>query len=216
MKIQLDLDEATCQLILNVKKRHDAGETYRHIADDLGISKSKAERLCKKWTPLMEDTKKRKSADAVENYYFPGREEYVEAGRDPRFDCLYEDESEANYRLRREAYLIEAACAKARKEYLKTGKAPKLAEMLAKMSEPPALAGCQIVEQESTYWPPTDAGGSDKTSGLRRSFDAYGREIFIEKDGMNGKPDIWYDFDSKGRKRLKLRKGNTVLIEKLE
>ena len=32
--------------------------------------------------------------------------------------------------------------------------------------------------------------------------DDYGREIFIEKDGANGKPAIWYDFDlQKGRKR---------------
>ena len=55
-----------------------------------------------------------------------------------------------------------------------------------------------------------------ESAALKRSTDGYGREIFIEKDGMNGKPDIWYYFDSKGRKRRKVRKGHGVFIETLE
>ena len=41
-------------MICNVKWAHDANASFREIADDLGISKSTASRLYKKWTPALE------------------------------------------------------------------------------------------------------------------------------------------------------------------
>ncbi len=171
-------------------------------------------------------------------FYFPGREEFDEAGRDPRFTDIYDREGDEFAVLRREAYLIQLAAANALKEYKKTGNVPTLAEMREQMpefaalaaeggSEPPAVAGgltprpanidesdeiCYDESNNSHLKPPAIAGGSD----LKRSLDAYGREIFIEKEDERGKPTVWYKFDSKGRKQRMIKKGHTTLIEQVE
>ncbi len=50
-----EIDQETREMILNVKWAHDAGASFRDIADQLGISRSKAFRMCKKWTPDLEE-----------------------------------------------------------------------------------------------------------------------------------------------------------------
>ncbi len=174
---------------------------------------------------------------------FPGCEEYDDAKNDPRFYSMYTREDEADHQLRREYNVLGNSRHLARKEYLKTGTAPTLAEMLARApddgngSEPPASAAGMDVgipghsdngyENMNLNVPdttpgraeivrPTEAGGSD-TPGLKRSLDGYGREIFIEEEAENGEPLIWYQYDSKGNKHRKTRKPNVgILVERVE
>jgi KaiC/GvpD/RAD55 family RecA-like ATPase len=47
------MDEAKRSLILDIYWRHECGESYRAIAEDLGISKSYAYDLARMWTPAM-------------------------------------------------------------------------------------------------------------------------------------------------------------------
>jgi len=49
-----EVDEETRQLICNIKWRRDAGAGYREIAEELGIARSTAHRLYKKWTAALE------------------------------------------------------------------------------------------------------------------------------------------------------------------
>lgn len=54
---------------------------------------------------------------------------------------------------------------------------------------------------------------STLNSRLSIRLDAYGREIFVEREDANGKPMVWYQYDSKGVKYRRERKGFAVLSE---
>ncbi len=163
------------EMIDRVKRMHDDDMTFRDIAAEVGLSKSTVCELYHKWRPGMKDGGTQRHGDAetvVNEYYFPGREEYTEAGRDPRFNNIYDREGEEFALLRREAYKIEAACAKARQEYLKTGSAPTLAEMLARMRDaetaqkgsPPYEGGVAAASADGVVFSPDkmlqDGGGA--------------------------------------------------------
>jgi len=60
------MDDETRQLICSVKALRDAGKTYRAIADELDIPRSRAERLFKKWTPAMNSGQAEPSAQSAE------------------------------------------------------------------------------------------------------------------------------------------------------
>ncbi len=57
----------------------------------------------------------------------------------------------------------------------------------------------------------------DSLSGLKKTQNDYGRDIWIEEvDEHTGKPKIWYSFDSKGRKQKHVRDANGVSISREE
>jgi len=45
---------------------------------------------------------------------------------------------------------------------------------------------------------------------MQRSVDAYGKEIFVEKQDERGRPVIWYKLNRRGNRMRYLRKGSTV------
>ena len=52
---------------------------------------------------------------------------------------------------------------------------------------------------------------------LKRGVDGYGRDIFIEKEcEYNGRPIIWYQYDSKGNLYRKERDSLGISITRLE
>jgi hypothetical protein len=53
-------------------------------------------------------------------------------------------------------------------------------------------------------------------SGLKRTLNDYGDEIFVESEDKRGKPVVWYSLDSKGRKQKHTRDGNGVRISRDE
>ena len=132
-------------LIERIKELHDSGLTIRVIADQLEMSKSAVHRYLQMWHPPDDDDDNCVSSptvregasfddeapmpDAASNpYYFPGREEYDAAKAE--LDDMFDDENEdihSQFRSR-ESYVLDCAAARARKEYLKTGVAPPLAE----------------------------------------------------------------------------------------
>jgi KaiC/GvpD/RAD55 family RecA-like ATPase len=48
------IDEETRRLICRIRSMRETGSTYRAIAEELGVSKTQAARLYKKWTPAMD------------------------------------------------------------------------------------------------------------------------------------------------------------------
>jgi len=140
--------EREMDLIDSIKSMSDRKLSVRQIAAELKMSKSQVHKLLKKWIPEerthnedVETFTDRISRDPADNgpktnpYYFPGREEYDAAKNDPRYDDVYRRQDAEAMRLRRESYLLENAAADARRIYLKSGKAPRLAEMLRKYPE---------------------------------------------------------------------------------
>ncbi len=80
-----DIDEELRQMICNVKWARDAGASYRSIADDLGISKSKVARLFKKWTPALE-----------KDIVIESEPPTLAGGKDQDFDATQQNESDAD------------------------------------------------------------------------------------------------------------------------
>jgi len=209
-----------------IKGMSDTGKSIREIAAELELPKTSVHRMLQMWTPeISEPSEPREFDPKPDPLYFPGRDEYNQALADPRFYSMYSREDAADYALRREYCLIDDARAAARKEYLKTGKAPILAEMLARNdalsaaeSEPGAVAtglpgnGSEPVGATTGSLSPLDSQLSTQNPmhGLKLSYDGYGHEIFVEKEAYDGKPVIWYNFDSKGRKKRWERKCNGI------
>jgi DNA invertase Pin-like site-specific DNA recombinase len=193
--------------IEQIKRLNDNGMSIRAIATEIGLPRTTVHRLLKMWRPPAEP----KTETRTSKEDFPGCDEYDMADSDPRFEGIYECESEEALGLRREAYLIEAARARARREYLETGRTPGLKEMLAKMNGE-AEKTCQDMSL-----PPVDKSvpSVSRIPGTRTAVNAYGREIFIEKE-EGGKPSIWYEFDRSGRKRQMQRNGTTIRVELIE
>ncbi len=210
-------NEPDWPLVKQVKKLSDEGRSIRRIADDLKLPKTKVHRMLQLWEP--EDQRQDGAAAAAvpdkgkptDQYYFPGREEYNAALAHPRFYSMYSDDTPEDWALRREYGDIDNARYEARKEWLATGKAPALAEMLARKAaeRTVAVAAAGAVE-ELTGGPETEP----LDMGLKRVV-RNGREILVEKEFENGKPQIWYDFDRSGRKCRKEHSGTGVTVTRV-
>ena len=196
-----------------VKELRDQGLSYRDIGARLHISKTRAHRLRMQWQPRRI---KQTLQTQVNPYDFPGHEEYDEALRDPKFKNLYEPGHPDGLTYARDYIDIENARYAARKEFNETGRTPTLAESLSRLAEPPAPAADQIAASDVVSVPPADAGGSDpepngKMADFIRDIDGYGKEIFVKTYTECGKPQLWYNYDSKGRLKQWERKGDGVL-----
>jgi len=150
-----EVDEETRQLICNVKWRKDAGASYREIADKLGISRSTAFRLCKKWTAALEK-------DLV-----------IEPEAHVSQDA---EESGGNATVMEHASSIDGTLVNTR--------------VSARSSYPMDVSAIPFAAALKRI----------HVKDLKRGVDGYGREMFIEKEfEYNGKPIVWYQYDSKGK-----------------
>ncbi|CAN5504006.1 hypothetical protein BH10ACI2_BH10ACI2_09720 [soil metagenome] len=145
--------EPDLPLIRRIKELSDQGMSIRKIAGEVAESKTKVHRLLQRWEPEMEveeeivdplDADEEEYDDQEEeedvpfgSYRFPGAEEYEKALDNPRFRRMFSVETPEACALRREYLDIENARDEADNEWKKTGKAPTLAEVLAR-GKPPA------------------------------------------------------------------------------
>ena len=120
----------------------------------------------------------------------------MKAGIRPAFFCLL---SSPPYKGGVAAASADGAVL-SHKEYLLTGQAPPLAadqaypEFVGQLSGSAKLPAEGIISETSDD---TDNSAlSTVHSPLSVRFDAYGREIFVESEAANGKPIVWYDYDS--------------------
>jgi hypothetical protein len=233
------------EAIRKIKELSDEGMTIRAIAGELGLSRSKVHRLLHLWTADMDDEMDEYEGVVPAEFepsqhpsYFPGIEEYTERLADPRYDGIYGREDAEAHSLRRESYLVEAARYRARKEYHRTGQAPPLDSDPAYsefMKSEYSVSSVNSVVQFPATNPTTEhtetteqmiSGDFDsafrtphsaiESFALKRSTDGYGREIFVETEDPNGKPMVWYQYDSKGTKFRNERKGFGVIREAVD
>ncbi len=130
-------EQAETPLIEWIWEQAYKGRTVRQIALDCGRSKTTVHRLMQIRPIPRQIEKEQEEEDLLtarrknNPYYFPGSEEYDEAGENPRFDDIYgyeHDHDREKCLLRAEAFLIETATHRANMIYKKTGKAPPLSE----------------------------------------------------------------------------------------
>lgn len=210
--------------IQRIKEMSDTGMSIREIAVELDLPKTSVHRMLQMWTP--EDPKAAKNP-----YEFPGCEEYDAAKADPRFQSMSTGEGEEDHNLRREYNLLENARHLARKEYLKTGKAPTLAEMLARTREEKPAAMRQmdfnVLENGNNgHEDPVLSAGYAKLAAagfappdkpaLKCRLDGYGHEMWVEKEDGTGKPLLWYTVSPKGVIRRRERQpGGGIICQTL-
>lgn len=162
------IDEETMQLICEVKRRRDAGATYRAIAEELRISRWKACELFKKWKPELTPANEDDDLYGDDDYEFDDEGEYNDEDEEG-------DEEDGH-------------------EYDQTDDA---------IFEDPAPNGMPASDQneESSEAPAKRAYPvrAALLSHLKRSFDNNDREIFVEREDENGKPIVWYLYDTTGQ-----------------
>jgi len=209
-------------VIDEIKRLSDLGMTIRAIAGQLNMPKSNVHRMLQMWKPPEAETHEEREEFDPKTHpsYFPGCEEYDDERDDPRFDDIYSREDEEAYLLRRESYLIEAARHRAQEEYERTGQCPPLhsdpeyAEFINGPPETPEIVeDCDGLSESLSD--PENASLPIRLSPLSVRFDGYGREISVEKETPDGKPLIWYEYDSKGTKLRRERRGFAVISERI-
>jgi hypothetical protein len=202
------MDEETRLLICRVRAMRDGGATYRDIAKALEISKTRAVRLYKKWTPAMgtfEPVKREEEQhdDAVFDA-LPNEPKEGIFGALPNEPAEQWDNEVDDDETDDERWEVRAL----------SGSDPA--------DEPETDAGsyhhAAMVETVSAgAGPPLSGTKRRSVYDLERGIDTYGREIFIESvDQYTGKPKVWYRFDNQGKKVRSERKNNGIFADHLD
>jgi hypothetical protein len=226
-------DDRLWPTIDRVKKLSDEGKSIRDIAAELDLPKSNIHRYLQMWTGEIGNAIRpqpvlREADDPTQNpFYFPGCEEYDQASRDLRLNNLCDDGSLEYHVLNREGYLIEAARARAKRIYKKTGVAPRLTDdpvysefkkIVVEGGDPFANGRSEDLRDEASLM--ADEGvrvPPGIPTETKHSLDAYGKDIWIEGEVDNlGRPVVWYSFDSKGRVQKHVRNSGGVSITREE
>ncbi|MEO7155928.1 MAG: AAA family ATPase [Vicinamibacterales bacterium] len=174
-----EIDEETRDLICNIKARRDAGVSYRAIAEELGIARSTAFRLHKKWTAALEK------------------------------DLVVEHESEPP--VVTGGPLGDTPVDPPERKAADQKNADAVVE-----SKPTRYHGwfrhCDI-----DAIPFLGALKRIHVTDLKRGVDGYGRERFIEKEEEhNGRPILWYQYNSDGNLYRKERDSLGITLKRLE
>ena len=196
------LSEEEIALIRRVKTLRNRSVPYRMIAEELGITKSRASRLMSKWTKEIGEELAAEEELAVGGGQLAAEEELAVGGRQlavaSNVDQILptansqlptddpEEWEEAGFE--KPDWLDEAA-----EEELAVGGRQLVVASNADRTLPtansklPAIPFAAGLRRRSVY-------------DLKRVFNEYGKEMFVEKEYSDGKPQVWYEFDNKGHK----------------
>ena len=181
------IDDATFDLINRIRAMRETGKAFKAIAEELGISKTRAFELNGKWIPSMEERKEEEEEfeefdDEEEDNFDDEEEESFDEDEDED-----EDETELS-----EAKNITPAKTE------RTQISPSVEDTPSVI--PPLLHG---PERVSVY-------------DLKRGFNSSGEEIFIEaEDNDTGRQKVWYKFDRKGIKVKSVRDSSGITSTRL-
>jgi hypothetical protein len=218
------MDEETCGLIRRIKSMRDRGTTYRAIADELGVSKSLAARLYKKWTPAMGELRADEILDDDEFAYTgdtdsllpmddsqPATDRETDEWEDAGFEkAVWLDDLTVNTPAEganRQSTLSTpqslhgpAAC-----PFLYDGSPEAEAWFQHLVRTHPGRTDDSILRDYAAGepWcrppgaaPPYDP--DDPFSAMEVTIDDHGNEIFVEERFETGKPCVWYLYRSDG------------------
>ena len=214
-----EIDEDLRLLICNVKSMHERGVSYRMIGEHFGFSKSKAERLCKKWTPALERHCEN-GIEAADNTADDDQNEGIEEqfiDDDESDDDLPEEEYQGEFTDRYLASLGIRPLWKEKWEAEKKGISTDEDEDENKDEDEDEV---EVEDEEleisagSVAVVPAEFEIRDPMSFLKRSLDRNDREIFVESEDDRGNPIVWYHRNPQG-KLFRLRRTTTGSISEL-
>ncbi len=174
-----NFDEKKRRLICEVARLAEVeGKTFREIAALLGISKSWACTLYKRWTPAMDDTDRR-FAGARQDANAAGEYEISDEYEDDEYeDDEYDDDQDVD-EADADGSELSRPC---------------------DLSEPaePDDADCLTPNFDPRHIPFAASLARRWIRDLETGLDGYGREIFVESLQDDGKPLIWYTQNRRG------------------
>ena len=178
-RFQPYIDDATFDLINRIRAMRETGKTFKAIAEELSISKTRAFELNGKWIPSMEEREEEK-------------EEFEEY--DDEEDDKFDDEEEEGFDEDEDEEEDETELSEAKNiTPAKTG----ITQSSSTVEDPPYAVGISPLlhgpERVSVY-------------DLKLGFNGSGEEIFIEaEDNGTGRQKVWYKFDRNGIKVKSVR-----------
>lgn len=205
-----EIDEDLRLLICNVKSMHERGSSYRLIGEHFGFSKSKVERICKKWTPALGRLTEN-GIEAADNTPDDDQNEGIEEqfiDDDESDDDLPEEEYQGEFTDRYLASLGIRPVWKEKWEAVKRGISTDEDEDEDEdENEDEELE----ISAGSVAVVPAELEIRDPMSFLKRSLDRNDREIFVESEDDRGNPIVWYHRNPQG-KLFRLRRTTTGSI----
>jgi hypothetical protein len=206
------LDDDELELISNLKQaRDEGGESFRSMAELFEITRSRAERLYKKWSPAIEAKYRSVIATMpIDDESEPpavagGLTQHIDnakglkgslqppatADGSDQIDELDEFEEAG---IERPVWLEMESNGELK---IENGEVENTEEKGGDSNETNPHSAVRDPQSEIPF---AAALRRRSVYELKRDFDAYGREIFIEKEcEPSGKPEIWYRFDRKGK-----------------
>jgi hypothetical protein len=225
------IDDEKLELICRVHAMHDAGGSYRVIAQRLNISRSQAARLYKKWTPDMGESEEEFEAQTethahaapddidAEDDYDDSDEEYLrEVGIIPSntFGCAPDAPEDA----------LNADAASGDAEYPQSAieDVPSSFEHIsnnfdqaphAAVHAPEDAAEVERRETDFTQLPFATGPRRRSVYDLEVARNAYDHEIFVEEWNISGRPNIWYEFTRQGVLTKSIRGTAGIMVSTL-
>jgi DNA replication protein DnaC len=224
-----DLTPEENDLVQEMLTMRDTGMTVRQTAEELGISKSRAHRLLKKYFRIQRMRElgeqvivRRRRAELYggdEEYYdpnpvviadtFPGCDQYDKAREDPKFDELEGDESTGENPLAREYFDLGQARIEAMEEYKAKGRTPRLVEVLERMRMRRAYLEAGVSNGLSNADDSGETARPKTIYDLPVNIDRYGKKIYVEKEEHHTRrPQIFYTVNPRSGQILRyVRRG---------
>jgi hypothetical protein len=211
---------------------HDAGGSYRVIAQRLNISRSQAARLYKKWTPDMGESEEQLEAETethahaaangidTEDDYDESDEAYLrEVGIIPSntFGCAPDAPEDALSAA--DAASGDGEYPPSTNEILQTGfehrsNNVKHASYAAEYA-PHDPAEVERRETDLTQLPFATGPRRRSVYDLEVARNAYDHEIFVEEWNISGRPNIWYEFTRQGVLTKSIRGTAGIMVSTL-
>ena len=175
------MSESERLLICRVKALRVGGLTYREVEKELGVSKSQAARLYKKWTPAMGEDSGQWSVDS-------GQKSQSESNSVDSVSSVVENQDQTTAHTEMHGTQVPNSEEPEEREEAGLDK-PVWLEDADVIDETPKPAA-----REAEASPPERPSVYD----LKRGVDGYGREIFIQSENSLGQPAVWHKFDEHG------------------
>ncbi|HYJ90919.1 MAG TPA: AAA family ATPase [Pyrinomonadaceae bacterium] len=204
--------QETLDLICKIKAMYDGGKKFRAIAEELGMAQSQTWRLYQKWRPEMGRVEEKEEFDTDEH----GKKQNCTDRDSKEIDEQDEwDEAgfekpewvESNGEMRTE----NGRCLSAEGELEGDDKAVDFRQGQTDEEKGIDLDRSVVNAQSLTlnYSAMPFAAGLRRRSiyDLKRTLNAYDKEIFVESELPDGKPLIWYHVDNKGYVNRWVRRG---------
>jgi energy-coupling factor transporter ATP-binding protein EcfA2 len=190
------MDKEKRRLICEVSRLHEVEfKTFREIARQLGISKTWACELYRKWTPAMESQLEEEGRNAGRREYAPSNEAWIDEDEQPDGSETPED---------KDVWPDEPAGNTTGRECVLSNKGTQADSRQFVPIDPSSIPFAAALARRSIY---------DLTLG----HDGYGREIYIEtRCEHTSKPAVWYQLDKRGLKRRFTRDSLGIRVEHLD